>query len=78
LLAWGPIIWALIGTAAGFLIGLGLKLLFVRRKTEKLTKSRKEAGIVLIVACPDTQADMINTILWDNGATGTSKLSLEV
>ena len=74
LLTWGPILWALIGTAVGFGVGLLIKRLTVYRKSNK---EKRDTSVVLIVACPDTQADMIRDVLWANGALGASRLSLE-
>ena len=74
ILEWGPIIWALIGTALGFGVGILIKLLSVRKNMKK-NKSLSE--VVLIISCADTQADQIRDVLWANGALGASRLSLE-
>ena len=74
LLSWGPIIWALLGTGIGFGIGIIIKLLVRKHKTKK--NHAKAAEVVLIISCSDQQLELVNTVLWDNGALGTSKLSL--
>jgi hypothetical protein len=66
LLSWGPIIWALIGTTAGFCIGLIIKVVSTRKQKRKNTKNPAE--VVLIISCKDTQLEFINNVLWDNGA----------
>ncbi len=75
-LHWGPVLWALIGTGAGFGIGLLIKLLMVKRssKAAKLTKSPE---VVLLIECEDSQTAMVQDILWSHGALGVSSVCLE-
>lgn len=74
LLSWGPIIWALIGTIFGF--GMGILIKLIKTKSQKKKDNSTSAEVVLIISCSDTQLEWVNNILWDNGAMGTSKLSL--
>jgi hypothetical protein len=74
ILPWGPIIWALIGTGLGFVIGFLIKL--IANKRQKKKSRSKAAEVVLIISCSDKQLEFVNNVLWDNGALGTSKLSL--
>jgi TM2 domain-containing membrane protein YozV len=71
----GPVLCGLIGMAAGFALGLLLKL-FTKRKFQDAQNDRKAAEVVLIVACAEGQADMVKDTLWENDAFGVSKLSL--
>jgi hypothetical protein len=66
LLSWGPIIWALIGTTAGFCIGIIIKVIFTGKQKRKSIKNSAE--VVLIISCKDTQSEFVNNVLWDNGA----------
>ena len=72
LLAWGPVLWALIGTGAGFCLGLAFKLLFQKKR---VTKSEKAApAVVVMVCCSDTQLQMVQDTLWAHSALGVAKL----
>lgn len=75
ILAWGPIIWGLIGLAAGFGIGLAIKLILIK----KFSNGRTNKGIsevVLIIECKDHQAEPVKDILWSHNALGVHKLEL--
>ncbi len=76
LLAWGPVLWALIGTGFGFFLGLGIKLIFLKRKQKK--RSGKQPGVVVIVSCPDERLQMVQDTLWAYSALGVAKLNLDV
>ena len=69
-LAWGPIIWATIGLAAGALIGYGINVLRVRRAKRRAPAERDLTDLVLLVRCPPWQADKVQRILWDGNALG--------
>lgn len=72
-LSWGPIVWALIGTALGMGLGLFIKLYLKKQKDKQ---SGQAADVVLLIACKDTQAEMILDILWAYSALGAAKLDL--
>lgn len=73
-LAWGPIIWGVIGAFVGFLIGFSIDLLTtVKRKNLKKVKG-KTSELILIIHCDSNQIDIIEKILWDNLAIGVAKL----
>lgn len=57
LLAWGPVFWALIGTGAGFVIGLAAKLIFAKKKRGGQTQ------IVVLVACRREQSKAVEDTL---------------
>ena len=75
LLQWGPIIWALIGTTIGFGLGVLLKLIFSHKRNGKVHAELPD--VVLLIACADTQLDMVQNLLWNNGALGVSRLCLD-
>lgn len=70
-LAWGPVLWALIGTGFGFGLGLLVKLLATGPR-----RGAKEnpAQVFLLIACSDSQQDMVRDTLWNHGALGVSRL----
>jgi hypothetical protein len=73
-LTWGPILWALIGTAFGFGVGLLVKLYTIRRRKQK--QRQAESEVVLLIACDSGQMDMVQETLWAYSALGVAKLSL--
>jgi Flp pilus assembly protein TadB len=74
LLHWGPIIWALIGTAFGIGLGIIIKLFTTRKRKEKQLAETPE--VVLLIACNDTQAQMVQDTLWAYSSLGVAKLDL--
>jgi hypothetical protein len=73
LLPWGPVIWALIGTAFGAGVGILIKLLVIRKT---LKKTVRQPSVVLLVACGEKQAEMVQDTLRAHFALGVSKLDL--
>lgn len=71
LLTWGPILWALIGTGAGFGIGLLLKLITTKERIKK--NKGKQPEVVLLVACDDKHLQMVQDTLWAHSAIGVAK-----
>jgi hypothetical protein len=74
-LAWGPLIWGLIGMAIGLISGFIIKVLSIKRDVFK-QKNKIQPEVVLIIECSENQADMIKDTLWANHAIGVSKLDL--
>jgi hypothetical protein len=74
LLAWGPVLWALIGTGACFFIGLGVKLITTKKRANQRKGFHPE--VVLIIDCGESQMQMVQDILWANYALGVAKLGL--
>jgi hypothetical protein len=71
-LAWGPIIWALIGIILGGFIGYFLDYL-IRNKTSK-NGDNNLSEIVLMIQCDPQQMEKIEKILWNHQALGISKI----
>lgn len=59
LLSLGPILWALIGTGLGFIVGFGIKLLMSKEKRQ----SRKNAQVVLMIQCGSEQLKTVEDTL---------------
>ena len=74
LLAWGPVLWALIGTGFGFGLGLLIKLFIVKR-SEK-TKAKKIPAVVVMICCRDDQLQMVQDTMWAHAALGVAKLDI--
>jgi hypothetical protein len=74
LLAWGPVLWALIGTGFGFGLGLLIKLLTVKRSENK--QSNKQPEVVVMVCCRDDQLQMVQDTMWAHAALGVAKLDI--
>jgi hypothetical protein len=69
-LTWGPILWGVIGAAAGFLMGFGIRLVYAR--THGKSGKPQKTGVVVVVRCGPDQADWVKDLLWKNGAMGVS------
>jgi len=67
-LAWGPIIWGIIGAVGGIGFGLLLKWWLNRKTARRQTNVHTE--IVLLIRCDETQWPVIERLLWDHHALG--------
>ena len=74
-LAWGPIYWGLISAFIGFVIGFAIRLFIelVLKKKRRVLKG-KHSEIILIIDCEETQAELIENILWNHFALGIAKV----
>jgi hypothetical protein len=74
-LAWGPIYWGLIGAFWGFVLGFAIRLFMelVVKKNKRVLKG-KHSEIILIIDCEETQAELIEDILWSHFANGVAKV----
>lgn len=71
-LAWGPIIWAMIGVAVGAIAGL---LLDVSMGKHPFRSRRKNASeVVLLISCDEQMSHTVEKILWTHQAFGVSKV----
>jgi hypothetical protein len=69
-LRWGPVIWGVIGGAAGFAIGLLTKLMrFNKQKTNRI-----ESEVVILVSCEGGKTEEVKKLLRENGALGISEI----
>jgi hypothetical protein len=74
-LSWGPIYWGLIGAFIGFVLGFAIRLFteMVLKKKKRLLRG-KHSEIILIIDCDETQAEIIENILWNHFALGVAKI----
>ena len=74
-LAWGPIYWGLIGAFVGFVFGFAIRLFMelVIKKKKRILKGQ-HAEVILIVDCEDSQAELVEDILWSHFALGIAKV----
>ncbi|MBM6616823.1 hypothetical protein [Bacillus suaedaesalsae] len=74
-LKWGPIYWGLISAFIGFLLGFLISLfieLVVKKRRRRL--KGKHSEIILIIECEESQAELIENILWSHFALGVAKI----
>jgi hypothetical protein len=69
ILAWGQIIWGLIGLIVGFALGLVIKLA-VTRKYLQDRASKPASEVVLIIECEEKESEAVRDILWTHNALG--------
>ncbi|MCD8509311.1 MAG: hypothetical protein LRY73_05135 [Bacillus sp. (in: Bacteria)] len=74
-LALGPIYWGLIGAGAGFLLGFAIRLFteLVVKKRRRLLKGL-QSELIVIVDCADSQAEMVENVLFSHFALGVAKV----
>lgn len=74
-LAWGPIYWGLIAAFVGFVLGFAIRLFMelVIKKKKRILKGR-HSEVILIVDCEESQAELIEDILWSHFALGVAKI----
>lgn len=75
ILAWGPIYWGLITGFIGFIVGFGIKFIYLKmiKKNQRVLKG-KHSEVILIVECEESQVDMVEGILWKHFALGVAKI----
>ncbi|MFL6557692.1 MAG: hypothetical protein ACJ8MO_16440, partial [Bacillus sp. (in: firmicutes)] len=74
-LSWGPIYWGLISAFIGFALGFAIRLFTeVILKRKKRFLRGKHSEVILIIDCKETQAELIENILWNHFALGVAKI----
>ncbi|MBB3112986.1 hypothetical protein FHS18_005088 [Paenibacillus phyllosphaerae] len=69
ILEWGPIVWGLIASGIGFLVGLALHLIIVR-----VTGAKREASanllpeVTVLIRCQPERLDEVRKLLWQHQA----------
>ncbi|MFA4886388.1 MAG: hypothetical protein WC601_11555 [Desulfotomaculaceae bacterium] len=71
-LAWGPVIWGLLGLIGGFLVGFLLDITFSKIRHSKESRNDKDAELFLIVHCEQHQVEQVKKTLWDHLALGVA------
>lgn len=74
ILAWGPIIWGLIGLMGGFVAGFLLDLIFTKSKHSSARRNDVDGELFLLVQCDPHQAEQVRKTLWDHLALGVAVL----
>ncbi|WP_066309312.1 hypothetical protein [Bacillus sp. FJAT-29814] len=74
-LAWGPIYWGLIGAFVGFVLGFAIRLFMelVMKKKKRVLRG-KHSEVILIIDCEESQAELVEDILWSHFALGVAKV----
>jgi len=60
---WGPIIWGLLSLFLGFGVGFAGKYLYYKIHVQRQPKAGKTTEVVLIVACQNNNAEMVENVL---------------
>lgn len=71
-LAWGPIIWSILGLIFGGILGLTISFIFMRTKW---LQKKTQTEVVLIVECERHQSELVERLLWEHSALGVMKNS---
>jgi hypothetical protein len=74
ILEWGPIIWGLIGLAAGCVIGFSIDLAFNRKRLRRKNTSVATTEVVVIVECNKEQSRLVRDVLSRRHAIGIGML----
>jgi hypothetical protein len=75
ILEWGPLLWGLIGIAAGIVLGLIIKYFTVKNYNSR-QKYVNNTEVILIIECTENQIEMVKEMLWSHHAFGVGKLDL--
>jgi hypothetical protein len=75
-LKWGPLLWGLIAIAAGFTIGLVIKLFTTKKYTDR-QNDKRGTEVILMIECIESQVEMVKDMLWDHKALGVRKLDID-
>ncbi|MDP4083697.1 MAG: hypothetical protein Q8934_03680 [Bacillota bacterium] len=75
ILRWGPVIWGLIGLAIGFIVGFAFKLLLNRGKLFRKKTKGTTTEVVLMINCYESQAALVEKILYNYYAIGVAKIN---
>lgn len=71
-LAWGPIIWGIIGAATGLTLGFLFKYIIIKKRSNVTKNITSE--VVLMIRCELSQWEWVEKILWEHTALGVSKI----
>ena len=74
-LAWGPVIWGLIGMTSGWCIGLLVNLLLLKKRMARKRLVGNHSEVVLLISCSsDDQCSLVENILYEHNAIGIGKV----
>lgn len=71
----GSYMVGVISASIGLVIGIAIRLFteFILKKRKRLFKG-KQAEVILIVDCTETQGELVERILWEHFALGVAKV----
>jgi hypothetical protein len=75
-LKWGPLLWGLIAISIGFAIGFIIKLIMLKKYSDR-QNDKRGTEVVVIIECIEDQLEMIQNILWSHKALGVRKLDID-
>ena len=74
-LKWGPILWGVIGSIIGALIGLAIDIIPKMKNGRNKNKVKDNTcEIFVMIECEKSQMETVEKILWDNLALGIAKV----
>lgn len=71
-LAWGPILWGIIGAVSGIILGLVYKIGLAKKR--KGVPKRVSSEVVLMIRCEERDGDRVEHILWQHNVLGLARL----
>lgn len=75
---WGPVVWGIIGSAGGFIVGVVIDVIKTLYKRKKMrTAKSKLSEVIIIVQCTNEQSHFVESILWSNMALGVAKTRMQ-
>lgn len=75
-LAWGPIVWGIIGAVGGFCVGFIIDYFYNKTKAVNFKKiTNKSPQVIIMIYCNEEEHPLVEGILWRNQALGISVLT---
>lgn len=75
-LKWGPLLWGLIAISIGFAIGFAIKLIVLKKYSDR-QNDKRGTEVVIIIECLEEQLQVVTDILWSHNALGVRKLDID-
>lgn len=75
-MAWGPLVWGMIGAAGGFAAGYFLQRLYAARKRSRL-RTERASEMTVLVECEESERQQVLHALWTNKALSVGLRSKE-
>lgn len=66
-MAWGPIVWGMIGAAAGFVVGFTAHQMIMKRRRRRIRADRS-SELTVIVECEEPERRTVLEAFWNNNA----------
>ncbi|MGO4273714.1 hypothetical protein AB4Z22_28435 [Paenibacillus sp. TAF58] len=68
----GAILWGLIGTAVGFIIGVIIDIAYKKKNKADLPSRDKMSEVIVLVACDKEETNQIQDVFWEHHAFGVA------